>query len=437
MSVTEREPMSTEYEIFTRLKKDVKTAAVTLTGAEARYLVDLYYTMQEHRIATAAQGRSLDKGGEPHAAIAFFEGQMETLEHQVKSCLDVYSDSQPLGQWSRKVVGVGPVLAAGLLAHIDLTKAPTVGHIWRYAGLDPTCKWEKKTKRPWNAQLKVLCVLPTCHVTTKRGYLPIAEVNVGDEVLTHLGRWRKVTQVFVNKVQGKLYGLHADNSGNQVAWLTGEHPVYAAEPRIWEEWSEFKVTSAPPFSWHGIQDISERWILSRPVIADRVEAGSIHVNSRHDKEVRARTTLTTLYDGEVFNLEVEEDHSYIVEGYAVHNCWKTGESFVKVCGRDDAFYGHIYSARKIQEQEKNEAGLFAEAAKAALAAKKYRDDTKAKACYEAGKLPPAHVHARAKRYAVKLFLAHYWQVGREMAGLPVPLPYPIAHMGHAHVIPPP
>ena len=49
------------------------------------------------------------------------------------------------------------MIAAGLEAHIDITRAPTVGHIWRYAGLDPTCEWRKGEKRPWNASLKTLC----------------------------------------------------------------------------------------------------------------------------------------------------------------------------------------------------------------------------------------------------------------------------------------
>jgi hypothetical protein len=37
-------------------------------------------------------------------------------------------------------------LAAGLLAHIDITKAPTAGSIWRYAGLDPSIEWLGREK---------------------------------------------------------------------------------------------------------------------------------------------------------------------------------------------------------------------------------------------------------------------------------------------------
>jgi hypothetical protein len=94
---------------------------------------------------------------EPHEVLLWFAKQAGTMENQLKRALDTYSDADPVGAWMRQVKGIGPVLAAGLLAHIDITKAPTVGHIWRYAGYDPTVKWEKGQKRPWNASLKTLC----------------------------------------------------------------------------------------------------------------------------------------------------------------------------------------------------------------------------------------------------------------------------------------
>ena len=137
------------------------------------------------------------------------------------------------------------------------------------------------------------------------------------------------------------------------------------------------------------------------------------------------------YHGIVYNLEVEEDQTYVVEGLAVHNCWKVGESFVKVSGKEDAFYGQLYVERKQQEQERNNLGMFAEQAAAMLAR---NPKHKQAAIYKTGKLPDGHIHARAKRYAVKLFLAHYFEKGCELAGRPVPLPYPIAYGEHVHTI---
>ena len=138
-----------------RLGRDLAIAASTLSDEEARFLVDAYYQMQEGRKRTANQARSMD--AEPHSVLVWLREQDEILEGQIKRALEKYTDARPIGQWMKSHHGIGPVIAAGLLAHIDITKASTAGKIWRYAGLDPTSKWEKGNKRPWNAELKTLC----------------------------------------------------------------------------------------------------------------------------------------------------------------------------------------------------------------------------------------------------------------------------------------
>ena len=258
--------------VIDRLDKDTKKAAASLSDREARYLVDLYYQMQENRKRADGQVRAMSESNEPHACIHWLSGQSTTLETRIKSLLDIFSMSRPVGVWSRGICGIGPVIAAGLIAHIDITKAPTAGHIWRYAGLDPTVRWEKGQKRPWNASLKTLC-------------------------------------------------------------------------------------------------------------------------------------------------------------------WKVGESFVKVCNNDADVYGKYYIKRKADEEQRNEAGAFAAQAADKLARFKIGKDTEAYGYYSAGKLPPAHLHARAKRYAVKLFLSHWHEKAYEFQyGTKPPLPYPIAILNHAHRI---
>lgn len=258
-----------------RLTRDIKAAAATLSDAEARFLVDSYYTMQNARIRAGNQIDALRRNEEPNSVLSWLSEQDRVLEAQVRRALDAYSAAHPVGAWLRGVKGIGPVLAAGLLAHIDIERAPTAGHIWRFAGLDPTSVWAKGGKRPWNARLKVVC-------------------------------------------------------------------------------------------------------------------------------------------------------------------WKLGESFVKVSGDPEAFYGQAYATRKARESAKNAAGDFAAQAAARLAAARIGKATEAYKHYAAGRLPPAHVHARAKRWAVKLFLAHlHEQLYRQRYGKPPPLPYPIAHLGHAHRIEPP
>lgn len=172
---------------ITRLSRDLANASVTLTDTEARYLVDLYYQMQDYRIASDGQCRSIDQvpekaakakcksingnskdwesfindedipEKEPHESLTFFADNFRTLEGDIKKALAKYVESKPIGQWLLSVCGIGPVIAAGLMANIDIKKAPTAGHIWNFAGLNPDIKWTKGQKRPFNARLKTLC----------------------------------------------------------------------------------------------------------------------------------------------------------------------------------------------------------------------------------------------------------------------------------------
>ena len=259
-----------------KLDRDMGEAANTLTATEARYLVDSYYGMQEGRIRANNQIRALTASGEPHESIAWLSTKSRVLEESVKRALDAYSASHPVGSRMRTVVGVGPVISAGLLAHIDITRAPTAGAIWRYAGLDPTSEWKKGQKRPHNASLKTLC-------------------------------------------------------------------------------------------------------------------------------------------------------------------WKLGESFVKVCNHKDAVYGKLYQERKEVELAKNEAGAFADQAAAKLEKFNIGKTTDAYKAYSVGKLPPAHIHARAKRVAVKMFLSHLHQVWHEVEfgkTAPVPYVFEFADKEHVHKIEP-
>lgn len=258
-----------------RLTRDLRNASATLSDDEARFIVDSYYAMQRDRIRAGHQERTLSAGGEPHDVMSWLMAQRETLENSIRRALDAYSGAKPVGVWARSITGIGPVITAGLLANIDINKAPTVGHIWRYAGLDPTDLWGKGEKRPWNGSLKRLC-----------------------------------------------------------------------------------------------------WII--------------------------------------------------------------GESFTKVSGNDKDVYGKVYLARKIREVAKNEAGDFADQAAASLAAKRFANDTDTKKHYEAGRLPPARIHLRSQRYAVKLFLSHLHCVWHFQAFGTLPIkPYILNQPNHTHFLGPP
>ncbi len=146
-----------DFPVFDRFSRDVRNLTESLDQASARKIVDAYYTLQENRMAFAAQTRELEKQGSPHELVALLYDGLYRMEKALKRPLEQFAGSTVEGKWALEQYGIGPVLAAGLLAHIDITKAPTAGSVWRYAGLDPTQTWEKGQKRPFNAELKTLC----------------------------------------------------------------------------------------------------------------------------------------------------------------------------------------------------------------------------------------------------------------------------------------
>jgi hypothetical protein len=254
------------------ITKIIRTLA--LKTHEIAEMVELYYDCQQLRIAHANKERT-----EPPSELAewldFWNHAGETvitgaLKRWVES-----ADSPAECKWAYAQVGIGPVIAAGLSAHIDVAKADTVSAVWKFAGLAPGFdRRVKGTKLPYNGRLKVLC-------------------------------------------------------------------------------------------------------------------------------------------------------------------FKIGESFVKFSGKEDARYGEFYKQFKAEEIRKNEAGLYKEAAKRELETKRFKqEDSVTKQRLKDGKLSDAHLHARAKRKTVKLFLSHYYVIGREARGLAVRPPYSKTILGHDGLIEP-
>lgn len=139
------------------LTRDLRKATTTLTVPEARYLVDTYYGIQDFRIQTGNQIFALNKSEEPHATVDHFHQSFKMIEGDIAKALDAYSAAQPMGAWVRQHIGIGPVIAAGLLAQIDITRSPTPSSLWKFAGLAPGQGYVKGEKRSWNASLKLLC----------------------------------------------------------------------------------------------------------------------------------------------------------------------------------------------------------------------------------------------------------------------------------------
>jgi hypothetical protein len=254
------------------IRKIIRT--LELKADEIAEIVELYYDCQDLRIAHANKDRT-EPPSELVSWLDFWLRQGETVITGKLQNWVLSGDSPPEAKWAYSQIGIGPIIAAGLAAHINVEKAQSISAVWKFSGLAPGFdRRVKGQKIPYNARLKVVC-------------------------------------------------------------------------------------------------------------------------------------------------------------------WKAGESFVKVSGKDGARYGLLYGQFKAEEIKRNEAGLYREAAQRELATKRFKtEDSVTKKRLLAGMLSDAHLHARAKRRTVKLFLAHYWTIGRERRNLPVRAPFSEQMLGHDGIIEP-
>ena len=151
----------------------------------------------------------------------------------------------------------------------------------------------------------VSCLIPGTKIYTKRGIINIEDVKEGDLVLTHKGRYRKVDKVITKQFEGvKTRILVKDNKYEFV----DNHELYVNRN---EEWN-----------WIGCEEIKEGDIVGEPVQKESDFETDMFVCSRVQKIENED------YQGTVYDLKVEEDHSFSGPYMTIHNC---GAGMVNVC----------------------------------------------------------------------------------------------------------
>jgi hypothetical protein len=247
-------------------KGDAAIMAKDLGEEQARWLVDTYYQLQEFRKVSGQQVMAARASIEPSSALRWTYEQMAATEASIRRIMEEWTNLSLAGQWAKSTIGIGPVLAAGVVATFT-SDTETVGSWWRFAGVDPTLEWKKGQKRPYNAKAKLLM-------------------------------------------------------------------------------------------------------------------------------------------------------------------WKIGDSFVKVSGKENAFYGQVYRQRKAYELKRETDGGNKFTATLTLGQRDIRDP-ETKKIYESGHLPAGRLDLRARRYAAKLWLAHFHEVTYFLRHNKMPpKPYVIEHLGH-------
>jgi hypothetical protein len=141
----------TRSELITKIIRTLQ-----LKTNEIGEMVELYYDCQNLRIQHANKERT-----EPPSELAewldFWTHAGETVISGALKRWVESADSPAEAKWAYNQVGIGPVIASGLSAHIDVTKADTISAVWKFAGQAPGFDRKVKgQKLPYNARLKTL-----------------------------------------------------------------------------------------------------------------------------------------------------------------------------------------------------------------------------------------------------------------------------------------
>lgn len=287
-----------------KLKSDIRNIE-NISREEIKTLVKIYYQLQDNRKATREQIRSIENQEGKETNVAILDWLLKNyvvMEKGIVDCLEILCQSNEVGRWLLSIKGIGPVLAAGLLAYLDVEGKQYATQFISYAGLNDN-------NRPWLGAEKSKAIV--------------------NEIV---GKSKTVTDDMVVEIAAKTkwkYEYLRDNA-------------YDPEKKKWSKTDIIKACSKVPYN----------------------------------------KTLKSL----------------------MHN---VGESFHWRCNDPDSLYGTLFSEKKVLETQKSENGDYAD--QAAVCMTKVSKNTIAYKSYKEGKLPKAHINARASRWVQKIFISHLFE----------------------------
>ncbi len=136
---------------------DAKLAAKTMGSLEASYLVGMYQYFLNQRIAVQNRLRSLPD--EPSNALMYMKQQMEEGEKDCRVLLECYTDNHPIASVIKQIKGIGSIISAGYVAHVDMDKAKHFPQVLAYGGYSPTAVWRKGERRSYNMDFRKILIL--------------------------------------------------------------------------------------------------------------------------------------------------------------------------------------------------------------------------------------------------------------------------------------
>ena len=138
-------------------------------------------------------------------------------------------------------------------------------------------------------------------VLTAKGFKNIEDIEVNDFVVTHKNRLKRVYEVLKREYSGKLYKFNISGFEKDTLKCTEEHPILAVKS--------------------GNDKSSADWIEAKDIEVGDLVRVIYNLDDKEDLFLKVEKIETETFRDKVYNLEVEDDHSYVVNNIAVHNCY--------------------------------------------------------------------------------------------------------------------
>jgi DNA (cytosine-5)-methyltransferase 1 len=178
------------------------------------------------------------------------------------------------------------------------------------------------------------CFVAGTKVYTKYGYKNIETLRVGDEVLTHKNKFEKVLRIG-NTPNSEIWEVISED--DEIFLTTSNHPFMTTHVE------EIHYTD---YEFKEVKDLNYDDYLVGPMIGFTPGNKENHYTHTKIKSIRNTGNKATVY-----NIEVANDHTYMVETKFVHNC-QAFSSVGKRRGFEDTrgtlFYEYARLVKEIQ-----------------------------------------------------------------------------------------
>ena len=227
--------------------KPVKVKPAILGLDQLPFLVDRYYSLQEHRIALSLQMQALKKQERGTELLSKFHDEFLDFESEIEKHVTRTVKQHPIYPWLKSCKGIGPIIAASLISQIDITKAEHASSVWKYCGLAVDLETgkaerrEKGKKISWNPFLKKTCW------------------KIGESFVKSKGKYRTIYDTSKKYYQEKFPKEVKDTKSKRVFYTKGH--IHALSKRravklfladFWVEWRKLEgLPVSVPFMHRG------------------------------------------------------------------------------------------------------------------------------------------------------------------------------------------